>query len=89
MAALCETVFPAAKFKDANAAAEILNTACTHDGEADVVISEVIVQNKDRTTCIWTLELFFPLLFPSFVFFLGLLSQFLSPDASSSSFFLS
>ena len=64
VAALCETVFPAAEFKDANGATEILNTACTHDGEYDVVIWEVIVQNKDQTKCIWTHELFFPLFFP-------------------------
>lgn len=61
VAALCEAVFPAAEFDNANGATEILNTGCTHDGETDVVISEVIVQNKDWTKCIWTHELFFPL----------------------------
>lgn len=64
VAALCEAVFPAAEFNDANGATEILNTGCTHDGETDVVISEVIVQNKDWTKCIWTHELFFPLFSP-------------------------
>lgn len=57
----CVKLFPAAEFKDANGATEILNTACTHDGEADAVISEVIVQNKVRTKCSWTHELIFPL----------------------------
>lgn len=68
-------------FEDANGAAEILSTIRTHDGEGHVVISEVIVQNKDRSKCIWTQELFLPRLS-----FLGLLRLFLSPDASSSSF---
>lgn len=51
-------------FRDANGSTEILNTICTHYGEGHVVISEVIVQNKDRSKCIWTQELFFS----SFVF---------------------
>lgn len=60
---------PAAEFRDANGATEIVNTAFTHDGEADVVVGEVIVQNKDRTKCIWTHELFSPLFFlPLYLF---------------------
>lgn len=86
LAALCEIVCPAAVFKGANGATEVLNTASTHNGEADVVISEVFVQKKDWTKCIWTHEHFFPL-FSYFVSFLGLLGLFLSHNASSSSFF--
>ena len=54
---------PVAEFIDASGATEILNTASTHDGEADVVNSEVIVQRKDQIKCIWTHELLFPLFF--------------------------
>lgn len=65
LAALCEIVCPAAEFKGANGATKVLNTASTHNGEADVVISGVFVWSKDWTKCIWTHEQFFPLCFPT------------------------
>lgn len=89
MAALCETVFTAAEFRNANGATGLLNRACAHDCEADVVVSEIIVQNKDRSKCVWTHELFFSSISSPFMSCLVPQSQFLSPDASSPSFLLS
>jgi len=47
-------LFPAAEFKDAVGAIEILRTASVHVGEADEVISEIPVQSKDQPKSIWT-----------------------------------